>query len=67
MRPTTIAPAATRDLDEIAYVRFASEYYQFRNVGDILNQLEELNTRVKDVREQGKLFEDGEAAKRKGR
>ena len=31
-----------RDLDEIAYVRFASEYYQFRNVGDIMSQLEEL-------------------------
>ncbi len=56
-----------RDLDEIAYVRFASEYYQFRNVGDILTQLEELNARVKDVREQGKLFEDGQAEKRKGK
>ncbi|MCA9280777.1 MAG: transcriptional repressor NrdR [Phycisphaeraceae bacterium] len=57
-----------RDLDEIAYVRFASEYYQFRNVGDILNQLEELNTRVKDVREQGKLFEDAaDATKRKSK
>lgn len=54
-----------RDLDEIAYVRFASEYYQFRNVGDIMSQLEELSARVKDVREQGKLFDDGEAAKRK--
>ncbi len=46
-----------RDLDEIAYVRFASEYYQFRNVGDIMTQLEELNARVKDVKEQQKLFE----------
>jgi transcriptional repressor NrdR len=48
-----------RDLDEIAYVRFASEYYQFRNVGDILSQLEELNARVRDVKHQGKLFEAG--------
>lgn len=48
-----------RDLDEIAYVRFASEYYQFRNVGDILKQLEELHTRVKDVKDQQKLFEGG--------
>ncbi len=46
-----------RDLDEIAYVRFASEYYQFRNVGDIMKQLEELNARVKDVKDQQKLFE----------
>lgn len=45
-----------RDLDEIAYVRFASEYYQFRNVGDILKQLEELSDRVKDVKDQQRLF-----------
>lgn len=45
-----------KDLDEIAYVRFASEYYQFRNVGDILQQLEELGNRVKDVKDQQKLF-----------
>ncbi|MBL0926097.1 MAG: transcriptional repressor NrdR [Phycisphaerales bacterium] len=46
-----------RDLDEIAYVRFASEYYQFRNVGDIMKQLEELNARVRDVKDQQRLFE----------
>ena len=46
-----------RDLDEIAYVRFASEYYQFRNVGDILSQLEELNERVRDVKDQQRLFD----------
>lgn len=46
-----------KDLDEIAYVRFASEYYQFRNVGDIMRQLEELNQRVRDVKDQQKLFE----------
>lgn len=48
--------AKLRDLDEIAYVRFASEYYQFKNVGDILGQLEELNKRVKDVKDQQRLF-----------
>ena len=46
-----------RDLDDIAYVRFASEYYQFRNVGEILAQLEELNSRVRDVKDQQRLFE----------
>ena len=46
-----------RDLDDIAYVRFASEYYQFRNVGEILAQLEELNSRVRDVKDQQPLFE----------
>jgi transcriptional repressor NrdR len=47
-------------LDDIAYVRFASEYYQFRNVGDILAQLEELNSRVRDVKNQQRLFETPE-------
>ncbi len=46
-----------KNLDEIAYVRFASEYYQFRNVGDIMRQLEALNERVRDVKDQQKLFE----------
>lgn len=45
-----------RDIDEIAYVRFASEYFQFRNVGEILTQLEELSQRVKDVKDQQKMF-----------
>jgi len=48
-----------RDVDDIAYVRFASEYYEFRNVGDILAKLEELNARTQDVKEQQPLF-DGE-------
>lgn len=48
-------------LDDIAYVRFASEYYQFRNVGEILAQLEELNNRVRDVKNQQRLFETPEA------
>jgi len=52
-----------RDLDEIAYVRFASEYYQFRNVGDIMSQLEELNFRVRDVKNQAKLFDGNEVAR----
>lgn len=48
-----------RDVDDIAYVRFASEYYEFRNVGDILAKLEELNDRTRDVKEQQQLFDDG--------
>ena len=51
--------ARLRDLDEIAYVRFASEYYQFRNVGDILQELETISQHVKDVKEQRPLFEEG--------
>ncbi|MFU8829030.1 MAG: transcriptional regulator NrdR [Phycisphaerales bacterium] len=52
-----------KDIDEIAYVRFASEYYQFRNVGDILKQLEEMNERVRDVPNQQPLF-DGRGEER---
>lgn len=49
-------------IDDIAYVRFASEYYQFRNVGDILKQLEELNSRVRDVKDQQPLFDQQTSA-----
>ncbi len=46
-----------RDLDEIAYVRFASEYYRFENVGELLETLEQLTNRVKDMKAQQRLFE----------
>jgi transcriptional repressor NrdR len=45
-----------RDIDEVAYIRFASEYYRFSKVQDIMAQLQELSSRVKDVKEQQKLF-----------
>lgn len=48
--------ARLRDTDEVAYIRFASEYLKFRSVDDIMQQLESLNTRIKDVKEQQKLF-----------
>lgn len=48
-----------KELDEIAYVRFASEYYNFRNVDDIMKQLEELNARIRDVPDQQHMFGDG--------
>jgi transcriptional repressor NrdR len=48
--------AKLRDVDEVAYIRFASEYLKFKNVDDIMAQLEALNSRVKDVKEQQKLF-----------
>ena len=45
-----------RALDEIAYVRFASEYYQFQNVGQVIEELKSLDSRPKDVKDQAKLF-----------
>jgi transcriptional repressor NrdR len=45
-----------RDIDEVAYIRFASEYYQFKNVGDMMDEIEILTDRVKDVKQQQSLF-----------
>ena len=47
-----------KDTDEVAYIRFASEYYQFRNVDDISRQIDELNARIKDVKNQQSLFKE---------
>ena len=45
-----------RDIDEVAYIRFASEYYKFRSVEELRQQLELLDGRVKDSKDQGRLF-----------
>ncbi|HRJ49245.1 MAG: transcriptional regulator NrdR [Phycisphaeraceae bacterium] len=45
-----------KDLDEVAYIRYASEYRKFRSVEDLLGELELLQRRVKDVKDQQKLF-----------
>ena len=47
-----------KDADEVAYIRFASVYYQFRNVDDISRQIQELNARIKDVKNQQSLFKE---------
>lgn len=46
-----------RDLDDVAYVRFASEHYKFRSIDEIKKQLDELGARIKDVKDQQKLFD----------
>jgi transcriptional repressor NrdR len=48
--------AKLRDTDEVAYIRFASEYYKFRSVDELKQQLELLDGHIKDAKEQGKLF-----------
>lgn len=45
-----------REVDDVAYIRFASEYLQFKTARDLMAELEELSTRPKDVKEQTKLF-----------
>ena len=34
-----------RDLDQVAYVRFASVYRKFEDIGEFLDELEELRRR----------------------
>jgi transcriptional repressor NrdR len=48
-----------RDVDEVAYIRFASEYHQFQSVGDIMDEIVTLNDRVRDVKQQQSLFREG--------
>ncbi len=45
-----------RELDEVAYIRFASEYHKFKTVDDVAFTVAELSRRVKDVKEQQRLF-----------
>ncbi len=45
-----------RDIDEVAYIRFASEYYKFKSVNELKQQLELLDGRIKDAKDQGQLF-----------
>lgn len=44
------------EIDEVAFLRFASEYHQFQSVDDIRRQLDELSTRPRDMKNQQSLF-----------
>ncbi len=48
--------ARLRNIDEIAYVRYASEYYQFQNVGEFERELKELQQRPREMKDQQRLF-----------
>lgn len=45
-----------RNLDDVAYIRFASEHHQFRSVEDIMKELQSLSSRPRDARNQQDLF-----------
>ncbi len=45
-----------RDLDEISYIRFACEHYRFETINDVKEKIEELISRVRDVKDQQALF-----------
>ena len=46
-----------KDFDQVAYVRFASVYKQFRDLDDLLDEVREvLETAIPDIPAQGRLF-----------
>ena len=45
-----------KGLDQVAYVRFASVYKQFRDLDDLLDEVRDVMTQPQDVKDQGKLF-----------
>jgi transcriptional repressor NrdR len=45
-----------REIDGIAYIRFASEHLQMSTIEDIKRELEDLNARPREVRDQQALF-----------
>ncbi len=50
--------ARLRDLDPVAYVRYASEYYRFENVGEIEREIADLKERPPVSPHQSDLFVD---------
>jgi transcriptional repressor NrdR len=48
--------AKLRELDEVAYIRFASEYHQFRNMGELRQHVDEMASRPRDDKGQQRLF-----------
>jgi transcriptional repressor NrdR len=49
--------AALRRVDKVAYVRFASIYRQFEDVGEFIEEAQELMERPEDIPGQQQLFE----------
>lgn len=48
--------ALLREVDEVAYIRFASEYHQFKTLDDLQRELEQMASHVRDVKDQQSLF-----------
>lgn len=47
-----------RDLDQIAYIRYASEYYNFRTLDEFEEELSELKSRPRALPNQTALFDE---------
>lgn len=50
--------AQLREIDEIAYIRYASEYYRFGTLEEFVEELSELQARPKGLPNQRDLFEE---------
>jgi transcriptional repressor NrdR len=50
-----------RSIDEVAYIRFASEYHDFRNLEDFRTELDDLHQRPAPTPGQSPLFEEPSA------
>lgn len=48
-----------RGLDQIAYIRYASEYHDFRSLDELADELTQLKSRPMDLPNQAKLFPEG--------
>jgi transcriptional repressor NrdR len=48
--------AKLREIDQIAYIRYASEYYRFRSVDDIADEVNVLKSRPVELPNQAPLF-----------
>ncbi len=46
-----------REIDEIAYIRYASEYYRFGTLDEFVEELSQLQARPRDMPNQQELFE----------
>ena len=46
-----------REIDSIAYIRYASEYHDFRTLDEFTAELDELKSRVRNLPNQRDLFE----------
>ena len=52
--------ARLRDLDPIAYIRYASEYYSFKTLDELAEELNELQARPRNLPNQTELFDGGQ-------
>ena len=50
--------ARLREIDDIAYIRYASEYHSFRTIDEFVEEVTDLKGRTRDAKGQDQLFHD---------